>query len=260
MAAIVAGGIRVAYRRRGRGAPLVLLHGAFEDSRIWTDELSRLSPYADVIAWDAPGCGGSDDVPAGWTDKDWADATAAFLRALDLTRPCIAGFSMGSVLALLVARDHPDVVGSLVLVGAYAGWGGSLTPAALTQRVEAARHTMEHPVAEWADDFLDSVFAADAPPERRTQARALLDDWRPTTTAALLDVMALDLRPALPQIGTPTVLVRGADDARSPRDASLDIVRRMPDARLVEIPDAGHDCSGPELDAVLLAAAGAAQR
>lgn len=255
MASIVAGGIRIAYRRRGRGASLVLFHGAFEDSRVWSDTLDRISPYADVVAWDAPGCGASDDVPAEWTSRDWADAAAAFLRALHLTRPCVAGFSMGSVLALLLARDHPESVGSLVLVGAYAGWGGSLPPEALTQRLEAARFTMTHPVSEWGEDFVDSVLAADAPPERRRQALALLDDWRPATTAALLDVMAQDLRPELAGIRTPTVVVRGTNDARSPRQASLDIVRSLPHARLIEIPGAGHDCSGADLDAVLLASA-----
>ena len=255
MAAVVAGGIRIAYRRRGHGASLVLFHGAFEDSRVWSDTLDRLSPHADVVAWDGPGCGASDDVPAEWTDRDWADAAADFLRALHVTRPCVAGLSLGSVLALLLARDHPESLGSLVLVGAYAGWGGSLTPEALTQRIEATRFTLTHPVSEWADDFIDSVLAADAPPERRRKARALLDDWRPATTAAVLDVMVQDLRPALAGIRTPTVVVRGTNDARSPRQASLDIVSAMPHARLVQIPGAGHDCSGADLDAVLLAAA-----
>ena len=113
---------------------------------------------------------------------------------------------------------------------------------------------MEHPAEAWADEFLDSVFAPDADPERRAHARSLLDDWRPATTAALLAVMAQDLRPGLPTIRTPTVIVRGTADARSPRSASLELCELLPLARLVEIAGAGHDCTGPELDAVLVAA------
>lgn len=259
MADIMAGGIRIEYRREGRGAPLVLFHGAFEDSRIWTEEFDRLTPYVDLIAWDAPGCGESADVPAGWTDRDWADAAASFIRSLGLTAPCVAGFSLGSVLALLLARDHPDAVGSLVLIGAYAGWAGSLDAEALAERVEAVRFTIDHPVDEWAAGFLDSVFTADAALERRAMARALLDDWRPATTAALLKVMTLDLRPALPSIHTPTVIVRGAQDVRSPRAAALEMVEALPDARFIEIADAGHDCTGPELDAVLTTEAAEAE-
>lgn len=255
MAEVVVGAVRIAYRRRGIGAPLVLFHGAYEDSRVWVEELERLSPRVDVVAWDAPGCGGSDDVPRGWEDSDWADAAAGFVSALGLTTPAVAGFSLGSVIAMLLARDHPASVGSLVLVGAYAGWGGSLSPGALAQRIAAALFTIDHPPQEWADDFLDSVLAADASAERRVRARSLIDEWRPATTAALLDVMAQDFRPALPTIRTPTIVVRGADDARSPRSASLEICGLLPDARLVEIAGAGHDCTGPELDAILIAAA-----
>lgn len=252
---VVVGSLRIAYRRRGRGAPLVLFHGAFEDSRVWSEEFDRLSSRVDVIAWDAPGCGASADVPAGWDARDWADAASDFIEALELTRPTAAGFSLGSTIALLLARHHPESVGRMVLVGPYAGWAGSLDADALAQRIAAARFTMEHPVEEWADGFLDSVFAPDAPPERRAQARILLGDWRPATTAALLDVMVQDLRPILPAIRTPTVVVRGAEDARSPRAASVELCDLLPHARLVEIPGAGHDCSGPELDALLVSAA-----
>ncbi|GAT73764.1 putative hydrolase [Microbacterium sp. HM58-2] len=258
MAEVVVDGLRIAYRRQGSGPALVLFHGAFEDSRAWARQMERLSPHVEVVAWDAPGCGASDDVPAGWSDANWARTAAGFLSVLGLTRPAVAGFSLGSVLALLLARDHPESVGRLVLVGAYAGWGGSLSPDALAERMAAARFTLEHPVEEWADGFLDSVFAPEDPPERRALARRLLDDWRPRTTAALLPVMAQDLRSGLPRIPVPTVVVRGDADARSPRGAALEICRLLPRARLVEIAGAGHDCTGEELDAVLIAAARAA--
>jgi pimeloyl-ACP methyl ester carboxylesterase len=255
MAKVVVDGMQIGYRRRGNGPPLVLFHGAFEDSRIWTEEFERLHPYVDLIAWDAPGCGASDDVPPGWSDSDWADAASGFVTTLGLSAPAVAGFSLGSTIALLLARDHPASVGRLVLVGAYAGWGGSFDAAALAQRVAGARFTMDHPTEEWADDFLDSVFPPDTPPQRRAHARSLLCDWRPATTAALLEVMAEDFRPGLPMIRTPTTIVRGTADLRSPRSASLEMCQLLPDARLVEIAGAGHDCTGPELDAVLVAAA-----
>ena len=254
MPEVVVGGVRIAYRRRGSGAPLILFHGGFEDSRVWGEELERLSSHLDVIAWDAPGCGASEDVPRGWDDSDWADAASGFIGALGLRYPAVAGFSLGSMIALLLARDHPTSVGRLVLVGAYAGWGGSLAPDALAERIAAVRFTMEHPADEWADEFLDSVFAPDADPERRAHARSLLDDWRPATTAALLAVMVQDLRPGLPTTRTPTVIVRGTADARSPRSASLELCELLPQASLVEIAGVGHDCTGPELDAVLVAA------
>jgi pimeloyl-ACP methyl ester carboxylesterase len=62
------GGLRVAYRRAGAGPALLLVHGALGDSRDWRRQLEGLSDELTVVAWDAPGCGGSGrpagDVPA----------------------------------------------------------------------------------------------------------------------------------------------------------------------------------------------------
>ena len=57
------GGRKIAYRRAGGGHPLVLLHGAWSDGREWRPQLADLPDEFDMIAWDAPGCGGSDDPP-----------------------------------------------------------------------------------------------------------------------------------------------------------------------------------------------------
>jgi pimeloyl-ACP methyl ester carboxylesterase len=65
MELIEAGGRKIAYRRAGAGDPLVLLQGAWSDGREWRPQLTGLSDEFDVIAWDAPGCGGSDDSPPG---------------------------------------------------------------------------------------------------------------------------------------------------------------------------------------------------
>ncbi|WP_173922947.1 alpha/beta fold hydrolase [Agromyces sp. Marseille-P2726] len=249
MDAVDVAGLRITYRRAGSGPELFLLHGAFEDSRAWGPELARFAAYADVIAWDAPGCGGSADVPETWEDRDWADAVAGFIAALGLRRPVLLGLSLGSVLALVAARDHPSAIGGLVLVGAYAGWAGSRDPGALAERIRPAEATIETPVDEWAESFLDSVYAPGSDPRRRELTRSLLADWRPSTTRVLLRTLSLDLREALPAINVPTLVVRGSEDARSPRSASLAIVAAMPDARFAEIDGAGHDCAGPELAA-----------
>jgi len=72
----------VAYRRAGAGAPLVLLHGGLSDGRSWTPQLESLAREYDVVAWDAPGCGGSADPTADLRLADYADAVAALVRAL----------------------------------------------------------------------------------------------------------------------------------------------------------------------------------
>src|SRR5689334_22592231 len=125
----------IAYRRAGGGPPLVLLHGGRSDGRSWTPQLRGLADEYDVVAWDAPGCGGSSDPAADLTLADYADAVAALVAALGLGRVHLAGHSFGAGLAIAVLDRHRDVVRSLVLSGAYAGWRGSLPPEEVEARL-----------------------------------------------------------------------------------------------------------------------------
>jgi alpha/beta hydrolase family protein len=67
------GGLRVAFQRRGDGPCLLLLHGAVSDSRVWRVELDSLSDVFTVVAWDAPGCGGSSDPPEHFRLAEYAE-------------------------------------------------------------------------------------------------------------------------------------------------------------------------------------------
>src|SRR4051812_37214192 len=89
-------GLRVAYRRAGSGEPVLLLHGAFSDSREWRPQLDGLSDRFDVIAPDCLGCGQSDDPPTGFTLRDYADVVAGFAEALGLDQVHLGGVSFGS--------------------------------------------------------------------------------------------------------------------------------------------------------------------
>ena len=66
------GGLRIAFERKGKGTPLVLLHGAVSNSREWRRQLDELSDEFTVVAWDAPGCGRSSDPPETFRLPDYA--------------------------------------------------------------------------------------------------------------------------------------------------------------------------------------------
>ena len=79
MDTVNAAGHRIAYDLRGEGPPLVLLHGYVGDRRMWRRQIEDLSDEFTVVAWDAPGYGGSSDPPEAFPLSDFADCLAAFI-------------------------------------------------------------------------------------------------------------------------------------------------------------------------------------
>ena len=116
-------GLRIADRRAGDGPPLFLLHGGPLDSREWRRQLDELSDEFTVVAWDAPGCGRSSDPPETFRSPQFADCLAAFIDALGLGRPHVAGLSFG----VLLGEDAGGVFGARRVVrpsAASLGHGG----------------------------------------------------------------------------------------------------------------------------------------
>jgi pimeloyl-ACP methyl ester carboxylesterase len=98
------GGIN--YQRSGAGPPLVLLHGIGHHWQGWRPVIELLRREYDVIACDLPGFGRSAPLPPHVrpTIPAYAEAFAGFLSELGLTRPHVAGNSMGGAIALELAR------------------------------------------------------------------------------------------------------------------------------------------------------------
>jgi pimeloyl-ACP methyl ester carboxylesterase len=232
----------VAYRRAGAGAPLVLLHGGMSDGRSWTPQLESLAREYDVVAWDAPGCGGSDDPTAGLRLADYADAVTALVRALGLGPVHLAGHSFGAGLAIDVYGRHRQLVRSLVLSGAYAGWRGSLPPAEIEDRLNRALAELDRPPAEWVDSYLAEFFGRSVSPETVEAARTMMLDIRPAGVLPMLTAFAhADLRAVLPTIAVPTLLIYGAEDVRAPREVAEALHVQIPGSQLILVPAAGHD-------------------
>ena len=99
--------IELVYERRGRGEPLVLLHGIGHRWQAWEPVLDRLAEHHDVIALDLPGFGASPALPPD-LPYDMPHAVAALAEvfaALGVSRPHLAGNSLGGTLTLELASQ-----------------------------------------------------------------------------------------------------------------------------------------------------------
>lgn len=237
-------GLRIAFERAGQGPPLVLLHGALGDSRVWRRQLGALSDEFTVVAWDAPGCGRSSDPPAPETYRlsDYADCLAGFVGALELERPHVLGLSFGGGLALEFYRRYPAVPRTLVLASAYAGWAGSLPPEEVEARKQRALREADLPPEQWIPGYLPGLFTEAAPPELIDEAVEIMYDTRPAGMKAMISAFAeADLRDVLPRIEVPTLLLYGDADQRSPLNVARDLHAKIPTSELAVLHGVGHD-------------------
>ena len=120
---VTSNGVRLHYIERGRGRPIVFLHG-----NGMTVEDMRISGIMDIaadhsfraIAFDRPGFGHSER-PRGtaWTAAAQAALLPKAFKLLGIDRPIVVGHSLGTMVALALALNHPDHVAGLVLASGY---------------------------------------------------------------------------------------------------------------------------------------------
>jgi pimeloyl-ACP methyl ester carboxylesterase len=237
-------GLRIAYERAGAGPPLVLLHGYVGDGpTLWRRQLDDLCDQFTVVAWDAPGAGGSADPPEGFGLAGYADCLAGFIKRLGLEQPHVAGLSFGGILALALYGRHPAIPATLILASAYAGWGGSLPADVADRRLQQALRLSELSPEEFVGALLPTMFSRTLPAETVEAFGASMVGFHPVGFRAMARASAENLRDVLPNVKVPTLLVYGDSDVRAPLVVAEDLHAAIPGSALVLLPGAGHVCT-----------------
>ncbi|MFF0495142.1 alpha/beta fold hydrolase [Nocardia aobensis] len=115
MAEFVYRGRRVVYDRAGHGDPIVFIHNAGAQRRIWDDQVASLRGRYAVFALDLPGYGESEQ-PQGYRLADYVAMLRAFLDEHRLHRVVLVGNCLGSATSLSFAIGDPARVRGLVLI------------------------------------------------------------------------------------------------------------------------------------------------
>jgi pimeloyl-ACP methyl ester carboxylesterase len=167
---------------------------------------------------------------------DFAADTAGLLSALGIWQAAIAGHSMGGYVALAFVRAFPQRTLGLGLVA-------SQVLADPPEKKASRYKEAEDILAKGVQGVAESM-SAKLTPEVELQARlkALILRQRPEGLAGALRAMAdrPDSSTLLPGAHFPVVLIHGLADALIPVERARAVQAAAPNARLVEIPDAGH--------------------
>ncbi|MTB87601.1 alpha/beta fold hydrolase [Aeromicrobium senzhongii] len=124
---VVVHGYRRAYRMRGTGPPLLLLHGMACDSTTWFPVMDQLAQHFTVIAPDLLGHGESDKPNADYSLGGFANGMRDLLTILGIDKVTVAGHSFGGGVAMQFAYQFPERTERVVLVSS-GGLGPEVTP------------------------------------------------------------------------------------------------------------------------------------
>jgi pimeloyl-ACP methyl ester carboxylesterase len=230
------------------GEPILLIHGYTADHHWWDRVTPALAREHRVVRVDLRGHGRSEKPRAGYSMQEQADLVAEGARRAGVREATVVGHSMGGVVAVSVAERHPDLVARLMLIGTGPDVGNegrrisAISPAfwPVTGHLVRAFTPDVRIRAELEKGMLPEV---DLSPEMaQATDRLTWSAWRGSATAIADFTAAAPLDERVRRTRKPLVALFGAGDDQAERS---DRYRRIPGARVVELPGLGHS---PQLE------------
>ena len=241
-------GRRLAYEEVAPARPegaLLLLCGLGSKRQGWYRQLPELGRHFRTLALDPRDVGDSDPAGGPYTIGDLAEDVHGLARALGIQRASLVGISMGGFVSLELALRHPDLVAKLVLVVTSAGG-----PTHVSTSPEIMRLLMPGDAEVETGEGARRVCAAVAAPgfaERHPEEMETFVEiarHRPMTRDAYLRQLQAsrghDVTIRLREIDAPTLVMHGEVDPLVPVQNGRNLAERIPGARLIVYPDAGH--------------------
>ena len=221
---------------KGKGQPLILIHGVGGDISQWENEIDRLSQKFKTIALDCRGHGQSDK-PENYTIQDHILDILGLMDFYKIEKVFLYGISMGSYIAQGVAISAPERINKLILV--------SPTSNGLTSSV--LRIMNENPkdfegLKDQHELFLTLLkYMSYNPNEFKKHIHILDTKLTPEQFARATKALAgFDFRNELSLIKAKTLVINGKYDRLNPPSEGRICVSLIPDSTFIEMQYSGH--------------------
>ncbi len=241
---VAVGDIKMYYQVHGQGEPMLMIMGLGGHCLDWGWVLpQRLADRYKVILFDNRGAGRSDQI-GHCSIEQMARDTVGLMDALDIDRANVFGGSMGGMIALQLALDHPERVNKLVLGATSAGGRSRILPPPEIMKYFYPRQDLSaHDYLLWTGAVCYPQEFIDAHPdsvERKIQANLAFPGTLASYMEQLEAFMTFDVDGRLNTINVPTMVIIGNQDVLTPPPDSFRIAGAIPGAQIREIDGAGH--------------------
>jgi 3-oxoadipate enol-lactonase len=245
-------GASLYYQTAGAGRPFVMLHSHLLDCRQWDDQFAAFAATHQVVRYDARGYGQSSLPPAPFSH---AEDLYQLLRFLGVEHAILMGCSGGGGICLDFALLHPAMADALILVASNVdGYqpSGPIPPRLLELAQARQRGDLQATLELSLQVFTDGPRQpgqVNPIARERTRVMSAALFARPPVPEAEPHSLTPPALERLSEITAPTLAITGADDNPMLHDIAAIFAARIPGAKSVLIPDAGHhpNLEHPEL-------------
>lgn len=237
MSVVVIGDQVVHYETFGRGRPVVFLHGWLGSWRYWMPTMDVVSQQFRTYSFDFWGFGDSEKHKTQSTIQNYSDQVIRFLDKMGIDRVMLVGHSMGGMVSLRTALNHPDRVTRVVAVGAPIDGESLSWLLKLTDKPYIAKMMARMPGI--TKSLFRYFLGRTEDPE---DFEILNDSVKGTALSVSHSVRSMkrtDLRNDLARLRVPSLVVHGGrDDVVDPNQVEL--FRDIPNAEVVLLPESRH--------------------
>ena len=231
--------IEMHYKETGQGTPLLLIHGLGSSARDWERQIPYFSKNYRVITYDVRGHGQTDKPAGPYGIPLFAQDTAEFMKILNIESAHVVGISMGGMIALQLAVNAPERIRSLVVVNT----GAELIVRSFREFLMVLQRKLIVRLLgmQKMGEILSGRLFPD--PEHEELRKIFVEHWAENDPRAYRDSMQAllgwSVTDKLGFIPCPTLIV-SADNDYTPVEVKEAIVAKMPNAKLVVIPNSHH--------------------
>jgi len=215
------------------------LHGLVDDLSIWDRIAGELAERGTVVRYDQRGHGAAGSPPGPYSRDDLAADAVAVLAALDIDRAVLVGHSMGGIMSMTTAVNHPDRVAGLVLIGT--------TSAANAKAAAWYSKIAQAGVDDGIDGLAETIYGTGRQREIRGDAVGIAEVTR------TLEALHTDpLTPHLAHVGCPALLLVGEHDPMGVKATAI-VADAIADSTVEFVDGVGHWVHVQRPDAMLAA-------
>lgn len=224
---IIVNNCQVSYKKKGKGKPVMLLHGFGEDHRVFNRLIDQLSDDFLVIAPDIPGSGMSEFMKQLNSLSDIAEVLNKIVETEGIEKFSLIGHSMGGYITLAYAEKYPDKLDKL---GLFHSTALADTEEKKAGRLKSIQFIEQSGAERFLKEMIPDLFSKKTKEEKPELVKETFEIYRNFNPDALIQYYHLMIkRPErtklLAEVNIPVLLILGEEDNLIPLEKGLELAK-----------------------------------